>query len=158
MRPLTRPPLALGGVQHLAALGGEVVDHLLHLALVLAPVAHLTLDQLLTGAAADDVGDPVAKPSGQNLDGEARVLSTLRDRVWAFDSNGADRPRDGSALLVEVLQLDLRGGLIEDVFWEGLQERDGGVPPGEESRRARALRLPAGLLLLQIDLRGSLSS
>jgi len=76
----------------------------------------------------------------------------VRDCVRAFDGNGADRPRDGGSLLVEVLRLDLRGGLVEDVFWEGLQERDDSVPPGEESGRAHAVRLSAGLLLLQIGL------
>ncbi len=68
---------------HLAALGGEVVDVLLHLALVLAAVAHLTLDQLLAILAAADGGDPVAEPSGQNLDCVGGVFGAVRDRVRA---------------------------------------------------------------------------
>lgn len=72
-------------MQHFAALGGEVVDVLLHLALVLAAVAHLTLDQLAAVLAADDGGNPVAEPSSQNLDCVGGVLGAVRDRVRAFD-------------------------------------------------------------------------
>lgn len=118
-------------MQHFAALGGEVVDVLLHLALVLTAVAHLTLDQLLAVLAADDGGNPVAEPSGQNLDCVGGVLGAVRDRVRAFDGNGADRPCDGSALLVEILRLDLRAA------WSKTSSKKASRSATAASRRAR---------------------
>ncbi len=87
-------------MQHLAALGGEAVDLLLHRELVVAPVAQLALDQFLAVPSADDRGDPVAEPAGQGFDGSGGVLCAVRDRVRAFDGNGADGARSAVALPV----------------------------------------------------------
>jgi hypothetical protein len=109
-----------------------VVDILLDRALVFAPVAQLALDQRLAVLSGDDGGEPVAESASQNLDGVGGVLCAVRDRVRAFDGNGANGARNAIAQLVEVLQLGLRGVWVEAALPEGLQERDGGVPSGKE--------------------------
>ena len=110
-----------------------MVDILLDRALIVAPVAQLALDQRLAVLSADDGGEPVAESASQNLEIAGGVLCAVRDRVWAFDGNGADGARNAVALLVEVLHLGLHGGWVEAALREGLQERYSGVPPGEES-------------------------
>jgi hypothetical protein len=64
-------------------------------------------------------------------------LSAGRDLIRAFDDYRADSPRHGGAAVVQILHPGLR---------------DGGVPPGEQSGRARGVRLPARPLLLNLGL------
>jgi hypothetical protein len=144
-QPPARRSAALGGVQHLAALGGEVVDVLLHRALVVAPVAHLASDQLLAVLSADDGGDPVAEPAGQNLDGVGGVLCAVRDRVRAFDGNGADGARNAVALVVESRHGQERRG-IPPGRSAGLRRSPHSTPTGRQAdtgERSDAREIPS---------------
>ncbi|WP_171110612.1 MULTISPECIES: hypothetical protein [unclassified Streptomyces] len=113
----------------------------------------LALKQFVAVAAAGDYDDPVAKSSGQQLDGLGGDLSTVGDIVWALDGHCADSPRDDGTLLVNVLEPCLHGALVEVLVPEHLQECGRSVLPGEESSRARAVRLSTGLLFFRLGLR-----
>jgi hypothetical protein len=149
----TRRPVPFSGAEHLAAPGGEGVERLLHLALVPVGVAHLACEQFVAVAAAGDLRSPVSDPSGRNLDGLRGELGSVGDRGGALDRYGAGGPRDRVTLPVGLLKPCLHGCLVEIVALEQVQERGCGVPPGEESGRARAVCLPTGPQLLRSRLR-----